>query len=387
MNQLKKIYVCVALSILMIANFSIGLFFLPALPAIGASFGAPKYDSQLAYPLILFGSFITYVFLGALSDSFGAKKVLCCQLILFLMSFLICLFSQSMTVFLLGIFMQGVSSYYTLIIRYCKVQLDFNVVQLLSILSITGTIFIPINAMISGHLAHYNWRYIFALWSAISILCLVLTIFLPTKPSVKYIKFYLAEYLKNLSFFIRNSSFHESFLCIVSVEAVLAIFYTLSPHIFITDFSLSPKVYASYLFIPTAGMLLGYSITSPLKKLLGDQGCILAGEIVALTGILSFVVLFYFFPTPMLFMTALGFFMVSIPLISANIYMQVMVINATLAGSALSLLSIGLNVFNGVVGISAAQQDGEQMGVFMLIILTVGFGSYNFLKRRNKFRE
>ena len=57
-------------------------------------------------------------------------------------------------------------------------------------------------------------------------------------------------------------------------------------------------------------------------------------------------------------------------------------INAALAGSALSFLSVGLYLLTGGVGFTAAKQDGEQMGVLMLIILVVGFSCYHYLDKK-----
>ncbi len=382
MTLSKKIYIYVALSFIVIANYSLGTFFLPALPAIGSYFNAPKYDSQLAYPLILLGSSLAYIYVGALSDSYGAKKTLLIQIFLYFLSFLTCFLSGSMVIFLVGVFIQGVSSYYTLIVRYCKVQLDLDVVQLLSILAFVGTVFIPLNALLSGYLAHYNWRYIFILWMIISVCSLLFVYFLPTKPSVTYVKFRFVDYAKNFKFFFTNKLFNKYLIAMVTIGSINAVFYTLSPHIFITDFGLSAKVYASYLFIPTAGLLIGYILTPIIKNRYGQSRCILTGQFIAFFSIFSFVVIFYFVPSPLIFMGLMAVFMISFPMVTTNIYIQVMGINASLAGSGLSFISVGLNLLNGGVGFTAAKQDGEQMGVLMLIILVIGFSIYHYLNRQ-----
>ena len=382
MTRNRKIYVYVALSFIVIANYSLGTFFLPALPAIASYFNAPKYDAQLAYPFNLLGSSFAYIYVGAMSDSCGAKKTLFLQLFLSFSSFLVCFLSGSMVVFLIGLFIQGLASYYTLILRYCKVQLDFDVVQLLSILAFIGTIFIPLNAMLSGYLAHHDWRYIFILWMIVAVICLILVCFLPTKSNVTYKDFSFVDYFKDLKFFITNLSFNRYLIAMVTIGSVNAIFYTLSPHIFIVDFGLSAKIYASYLFIPTAGLLVGYILTPVIKNRYGQSRCVLIGELFAIFSILSFVIVFYFNPSPVVFMGLIAMFMISYPMVTTNIYIQVMGINAALAGSGLSFISVGLNLLNGGVGFTAARQDGEQMGVLMLIILVVGFSCYHSLNSK-----
>jgi len=158
-----------------------------------------------------------------------------------------------MFIFLIGIFIQGMSSYYALIIRYCRVQLDLDVVQLLSILAFIGTVFVPLNALLSSYLLNYSWRYIFLLWIVISALCLVFIYFLPTKPGDTYERLSFAGYVKDFRFFFTDIRFNRYLVIMVTFASIYTVFYTLSPYIFINDFGLTAKVYASYLFIPTAG--------------------------------------------------------------------------------------------------------------------------------------
>ena len=222
--------------------------------------------------------------------------------------------------FLLSVFILGTSNYYTLIVRYCNVQLDFEVVKLLSILAFVATLFIPLNAILSGYLAHYNWRYIFILWMIVAVICLILVYFLPTKSNVTYKDFSFLDYLKNMKFFITDRLFNRYLIAMVTIGAVSSIFYTLSPHIFIVDFGISAKIYASYLFIPTVGLLIGYVLTKKKKKAYGQTQCIFIGEIIAFISIFSFVVIFYFIPNPMIFMGLMSVFMIGFPMVTTNVY-------------------------------------------------------------------
>ena len=81
-------------------------------------------------------------------------------------------------------------------------------------------------------------------------------------------------------------------------------------------------------------------------------------------------------------MLLISLFMIAYPLVSTNIFVLVMAINTALAGSGLAFISIGLNFINGGIGFTAAKQDGEQMGVLMLIILVVGFSCYHYLNKK-----
>ncbi|MAR84431.1 MAG: hypothetical protein CMF55_06550 [Legionellales bacterium] len=299
------------------------------------------------------------------------------------LSCLICYLSKNMFIFLIGIFIQGMSSYYALIIRYCRVQLDLDVVQLLSILAFIGTVFVPLNALLSSYLLNYSWRYIFLLWIVISALCLVFIYFLPTKPGDTYERLSFAGYVKDFRFFFTDIRFNRYLVIMVTFASIYTVFYTLSPYIFINDFGLTAKVYASYLFIPTAGYLIGNILTPIIKKRYGQSRCIFLSECVALGSIFSFVVFFYYMPYPLTVMILISIFMFSYAMLAPNIYVKVMGINLALAGSGLSFLSVGLNVISGGVGLTAAKQDGEQMGILMLVILLLGLCSYHYLKKKH----
>lgn len=384
MNLTKRVYVCLALSFITIANYSLGLFFLSALPDISSYFHASKYTLQLSYPLVLLGSSTAYLYIGILSDSFGSKKILLIQLGQLFVSCLVCYLSNNVFIFLLGIFMQGMSSYYALIVRYCKIQLDFDVVQLLSILGFIGTVFTPLSVILSSYLLHYSWRYIFLLWMIISAFCLALICFLPTKSGVTYQRISFTRYVKDFKFFFTNIRFISYLILMGGIGSCKSIFYTLSPYVFIKDFGLTAKIYATYLFIPTAGCLIGNVLTPIVKKRYGQNRCIFLSECVALGSIIFFVVIFYYLPYPQIFMILIAVFMISYQMLLPNIYVKVMGINISLAGSSLSFLSVGLNLINGGVGLNSAKQDGEQMGLLMLAVLLLSLCSYHYLNKKAK---
>lgn len=380
----KKIFVIFSLTIFVIANYSIGLFYLPALPMIGSHFHVSRQYAQMSYPIVLIGSSLAYTYLGALSDHYGAKKMLYVQFTVYFLSSLMGYLSKSMLIFLLSLLMQGLSSYYLLIIKYCKTQLDFDVVAVLSYLSIIGTLFVPINAFLSGVIADFNWRYIFILWSIIPLVSLVLVYFLPTKSDTQLVKLDLDDYIANIKSFIKDRFFNQSLVAMVTMGSVYVVFYSLSPHIFVYDFGLTAKQYGMYLFIPTLGSLIGFAITTPLKRRYGLDGCILIGECLAFISIILFIVIFHFFTIPFVFMLLIALFMISYPLIITIVDVQIVSIYASIAGSALSLLFIGYNGFQGMIGVLAARSNGEHIGVIMLAILILGFSLYHFIKMKSK---
>ena len=81
-------------------------------------------------------------------------------------------------------------------------------------------------------------------------------------------------------------------------------------------------------------------------------------------------------------MILISIFMFSYAMLTPYIYVKVMGINLALAGSGLSFLSVGLNVISGGLGLTAAKQDGEQMGFLMLVILLLCLFCYHYLNKK-----
>lgn len=149
-----------------------------------------------------------------------------------------------------------------------------------------------------------------------------------------------------------------------------------------TDFHLTSSIFGLLLFILTIGTLIGSTLTYYWTEKLSINGNILAGKCIAIFGMVLFVIIFYFFPSPIVFMINIAFFMISVPLISTTVTMQVMSINQTLAGSALAFLSVGFNALNTASGAFVSRQDGEVMGVIMLVVLVIGFAIHSLLSRK-----
>ncbi len=383
MNTIRLYLSYFTIAILFIVGFSKGAFFLPALPSIGKSFHTDRSIIQLTYPLILFGSALSYTFTGTLSDAYGAKKILVIQLSLFVISLIICRQAQSTLIFLCGILLNGIGSFIPLVIKYIKTNLPNNTIKALSLFMIIGTISFPLNATLVGHLLSLStWRTIFSLWIVLALICAALTCLLTQKPHKKLTTFKFTAYLNQFKYFITNRDF-QKYLIIASTNAGAAsIFFTLSPHICIVDLHLAPKAYAMLLFIPTAGSLIGYALDIFLITKLSQATIIIIGQYIAVFALIIFTIIFNFYPNPITFMSPLALFMVSYSLIGSNTNTLVMSIKTSLAGAAIGFFSVGVHLINGAAGTLAAHHDGETMGILMLIFLVFGLVTNLFSNRK-----
>ncbi len=384
MKLFQKVYLYITLALLIIVNWSMGIFFLPALPTIGHYLHAPRSSIQLSYPFYILGSALSCLVLGPLTDAFGAKKLLIIQFFIFLASLGICFYARTITIFLAGVFLIGCSCNTTLLFKYLKTNIPNHPVKVYSALCTIAVISSPIILTISGHIAHVSyWQNIFALWFILVLICLGLTLFLSEQKAVVHLPFSFSNYMKNFFFFMRNIYFHKSLLAIAALGGASSIFYTLAPHIFMVDFKLNPKIFGYLMFIPTIGLLIGNTLAFKLNDQFSEEKSILIGKVIATFGMASFVIIFYFFPNPIVFMALIAIFMAGSPIINNNINMQVQTINHTLAGSALAFLGVGLNAIRSVSGMMVSRLDGEIMGITMLTVLCVGFILHSYLGRRS----
>lgn len=384
MKFFQKHYLYTTLALLIIANWSMGIFFLPALPTIGHYLHASRSTIQLSYPLYILGAALSSLVLGPLTDTFGAKKLMVIQLLIFLASLGICFYARTIAIFLTGAFLIGCACYTMMLFKYLKTNIPSHAVKVYSILCTIAVISSPVLLAISGHIAHISqWQNIFALWFILVLICLGLTLLLPEQKAVIHLPFSFANYIKSFFFFMKNIHFHKSLLAIAALGGATSIFYTLAPHICIIDFSLNPKTFGYLMFIPTIGMLVGNALAFKLNDQFSKEKSILIGKVIATFGMASFVIIFYFFPNPIVFMALIAIFMVGTPLINNNINIQVQTINHTLAGSALAFLGVGLNAIKSISGMMVSRLDGELMGITMLAVLCVGFLLHSYLGRRS----
>lgn len=80
---------------------------LPALPAIGSSYGVSSIALQQILTIFIFGMFFGEIVLGPLSDCFGRKPVILLSSCIFLVGSLICMFASTYEWLLFGRLVQG----------------------------------------------------------------------------------------------------------------------------------------------------------------------------------------------------------------------------------------------------------------------------------------
>ena len=148
---------------------------LPALDYIGFSIGTKNVvDNQLLITMIFLGLGLGPLFFGPISDSLGRKPVVYMGFGLFIIASLICVFSESLEMMIIGRILQGIGLSAPRTISIAMVRDTFSGDYMARIMSFITVVFIfvPIVAPAMGKfvLDHYNWQAIFYIQLIFSIL-------------------------------------------------------------------------------------------------------------------------------------------------------------------------------------------------------------------------
>lgn len=178
----KSHYLFFMFAIIVIA--AIGFFasdiYLPSLPTIAHYFKENTMRVQLTVSIFLLSMAIFQIFIGALSDKFGRKKILVISVLIFIVASLGCYDSHSLNALILFRFLQGIGSACGLSIGHAIIADIFGPTQSAKPLSIVIPLvaFSPAVAPILGGLIeeHSQWRNIFLFLAGYGILILLFLI-------------------------------------------------------------------------------------------------------------------------------------------------------------------------------------------------------------------
>ena len=139
---------------------------LPALEYIGFSIGATESgDTQLLITMIFLGLGSGPLLFGPISDSLGRKPIVYLGFGVFILASLICIFSESLLMMVIGRILQGIGLSAPRTISIAMVRDSYSGDYMARIMSFITVVFIlvPIIAPAMGKfvLDHYNWQAIF----------------------------------------------------------------------------------------------------------------------------------------------------------------------------------------------------------------------------------
>ncbi|GEM80572.1 multidrug effflux MFS transporter [Vibrio superstes] len=275
MTQLfRKKPIFLACLIISIGQLSMGLVF-PSLPWIAKDFSITLDQAQLLVGIYLLGFGPSQFIYGPISDALGRKKVLLSGLLIAMLGLgAIILYSNSFHAMVLGRFLQGLGTGCCAVLARASTRDSYTGSQLptaLSYIAMVASLTPLVAPVIGGFINHYfGWGMVF-----ISLLCYVAVAWLVLmmnfketmldKRKVPSVGSMIGQYKELLGsrYFISFSSISWlNFSLVVTTVSLM-------PFIMQDQIGMTSDQYALWALIPTAGMLIGTSLSNRLRPAIG----------------------------------------------------------------------------------------------------------------------
>ncbi|OBT13989.1 MFS transporter [Vibrio sp. UCD-FRSSP16_10] len=270
----RKKPIFLACLIISIGQFSMGLVF-PSLPWIAKDFNISLDQAQLLVSIYLLGFGPSQFIYGPVSDALGRKKVLLCGLILAMLGLVfIIVFADSFHAMILGRFLQGLGTGCCAVLARATTRDSYTGDQLptaLSYIAMAASLTPLASPVIGGFINHYfGWGMVF-----ITLLCYVAVAWLALMMNFKETMHHRKEIPSPKVMYhqykgLLKSKYFVSFSSIAWLNFSLVVTtISLMPFIMQNQIGMTSDTYALWALIPTAGMLIGASLSNRLRSLIG----------------------------------------------------------------------------------------------------------------------
>ncbi len=325
--------------------------YLPSFPDISSALDTSDAYVQISLSLFLFGFAISQLIYGPLSDRFGRKLFIVGGMLLFLLSSLMCAFSQNILWLLIGRLLQGLGAGSASVISRAMMKDCFSGKDLEKLAAMQAVIwsFVPMIAPVLGSYvqAYLGWRSNFYLLSVFASLAVMVAVSLPETNQNKQLSISFVKVFNNYKKIITNLKFVAYALCPMCIVAMNMSFNTVAPFLFQQGYGLTVVSYGWIILIIAVSFLIGTVINRSLLSRISSTQLIKIGVcIVISTSALLFVItILDSRPNLILVIVMLIFTWIGTSLVYSNCAAQIMHIFPELAGSSAALF--GCMVFIG----------------------------------------
>jgi len=352
--MLEKTKFSLILSFASLVSFLGGTIYISALPELSQVFEVSSFSVNSTLTFYFVGFVVGAILSGPLSEVYGRKAILIIFLLLYSFATLLCGFSDSITVFNCGRFLEGVGSAGGPIIAIALIADRYEgreyhkIVSYILIMGGLGAGGAPIFGSVILHF--FDWRIIFYVLTGLAVVATILIFFVKVSERLELPK--AKETFLELRFFAKNGSFRYYFIMIGALHGALYSFVVISPYIFRLHYGWSVL---DFVWVGVA-LTLGEAIGFALDKVLIER---VEGRIILLTGL--FIIL----------TTLLMIAVFELP--PEGIWLLAMItpftVGANLTSSFLTLLSIKLDPRFTGLGSSLINLSKMSFACFALVIV------------------
>ena len=274
--------------------------YVAGLPTISRVMKSSIYCSQLTVTIFLLGFALAQFVYGPLSDHYGRKKIILVALVIAVLGSIICCFSNTIPILLLGRFFQGLGASACLSIPRAILRDIFHGNRMsknISYLSACVETITAVSPFVGGYVVqHFSWQYNFYILLFINIVTMaVVLVFLPEtnlNTTNKILRFF--EILNCYRKYILNPGTLFYALCGCIGYTNLMIYFTVSPFLLQNDLKISPQDYGFFTLFVSFSLVIGAVLNSKLVEHCGiNKMILLSSALIIFSGLLLFVGVFF----------------------------------------------------------------------------------------------
>ena len=222
----------------------------PAFPAMASHFGVEEATIQLVVSVFMVGYALPQLLIGSLADRFGRRRVLLAGLAVYFVGSLVCLLAPSLTMLLVGRFIQGLGCATGPILSRAVLRDLFSGAQLARMMSYAMIVFssAPLLAPAIGALMLRLWTwestFVFLLGVAVVLTLMVLYVLPETLQEPDHDAFKLRSVWNNVRAILADPRSGWSVAFLTFIYGGLMAYLLASPSLYIGYFGLGPEGFA-----------------------------------------------------------------------------------------------------------------------------------------------
>jgi MFS transporter, DHA1 family, multidrug resistance protein len=223
-------------------------FFVPSFPQLQEHFGLSPSLVEALLSVNFIGYCLSLFFVGSLADRYGRKFVILSGLIIFAIGSIICLLTDSYSIFLVGRFLQGAGVAAPAILSFLIIADSYSLKEqqfLLAMLNGCMNVAVALAPVIGSYLTlYFNWRGNFVALFVLGLISLVMTIiFIPVYelPARKE-----ALLLRGYALIFKSGPLMLLIICLLFIFVPYWIFAGMSPLLYLKNLGVSLKHFGYY---------------------------------------------------------------------------------------------------------------------------------------------
>ena len=334
-------------------------FYMPAFLVIQSSLNTNAATLQMSLSVFLIGLAAGQAIFGALIDSYGRRVPMLAGIIIFAAASAVLALSESISVFLVARFLQGIGGAAGVVTPRAIVTDVYKAsdstkayIILMQITAIAPIIAPPAGGFIVNA---FSWQFIFWILAVVGVLSIVATmLILPeTLPKTNRVKFTPRGILRSYVDLLKNRQFMGFMMASVFLIASLFTYISGSPFMLMEYLGFSPNKYSVTFSLIALSMIIMGQVSILLLKRCTIEKLYSIGFLIHIVFVFAFAATVFMLPNnATILILTLGLAISSISLVMGALTSQAMsYVDATQRGTASAFLGVLQYVFGGVTGI------------------------------------